>query len=37
MELTTDVLGNARSQALLATLRTLDPRMKAAELMAQCV
>lgn len=34
MELAADVLGTARAQKLLATLRTLDPAMKAAELTA---
>ncbi|MBB5498883.1 MmgE/PrpD family protein [Paraburkholderia sp. MM5384-R2] len=32
MELTSDTLGAARAQKLLATLRVLDPAMKAAEL-----
>jgi 2-methylcitrate dehydratase PrpD len=36
MELTADVLGTARAQALLAVLRQMDPRMKAAELTAMC-
>jgi 2-methylcitrate dehydratase PrpD len=36
MELTTDVLGAARAQALLAALRKLDPRMKASDLTAMC-
>lgn len=36
MELTTDVLGKERALALLATLRTMDRRSKAAELMAMC-
>lgn len=36
MELTTDALGAPRARALLATLRTLDPGMKAADLMAMC-
>lgn len=36
MELTADVLGVERARRLLATLRALDPRLKAAELMAMC-
>lgn len=36
MELTADVLGAERAQALLAALRKMDPRMKAAELTAMC-
>lgn len=36
MELTTDVLGTARARELLAALRAMDPRMKAADLMALC-
>jgi 2-methylcitrate dehydratase PrpD len=34
MELTTDVLGASRAQALLAALRKMDPRMKASDLTA---
>lgn len=36
MDLTTDVLGGERAQALLTTLRKMDPRTKAADLMAMC-
>ncbi|MBC8745977.1 2-methylcitrate dehydratase PrpD [Paraburkholderia sp. WC7.3g] len=36
MELTTDVLGDARAKALLTTLKEMDPRTKAADLMAMC-
>lgn len=36
MELTTDMLGQTRAQALLATLRKMDPAMKASDLMALC-
>lgn len=36
MELTTDVLGTERAHALLATLRKMDPRTKAADLMGMC-
>ncbi|RZL90054.1 MAG: MmgE/PrpD family protein [Variovorax sp.] len=36
MELTTDVLGVDRARVLLATLRTMDPRTKAADLAAMC-
>lgn len=36
MELTTDVLGAERAYALLATLRKMDPRTKAADLMGMC-
>ncbi|WP_326536614.1 MmgE/PrpD family protein [Pseudorhodoferax sp.] len=36
MELTGGVLGVLRAQALLATLRRLDPQLHAAELMAMC-
>lgn len=36
MELTADVLGAGRARRLLSTLRTLDPQLKAAELMALC-
>jgi 2-methylcitrate dehydratase PrpD len=35
-ELTTDVLGGERSRALLATLRKMDRRTKAADVMAMC-
>jgi hypothetical protein len=34
MELTTDVLGAERAQKLLATLRAMDPRTKAADITA---
>lgn len=37
MELTCGALGAARARTLLAALRTLNPKMKAAELMALCV
>ncbi|MGC4250808.1 MAG: MmgE/PrpD family protein [Sphingobium sp.] len=37
MELTTEVLGEERARKLLATLRTMDPKLKAADLMAMCV
>lgn len=36
MELTTDVLGAERAHALLATLRKMDPRTKASDLMGMC-
>lgn len=36
MELTVDVLGADRAGKLLAALRAMDPRMKAAELMSLC-
>jgi 2-methylcitrate dehydratase PrpD len=36
MELTTDVIGEARSKALLATLREMDGRTSASDLMALC-
>ena len=36
MELTADVLGAERARRLLATLRALDPQLKAAELTALC-
>jgi len=36
LELTADVLGAARAQLLLAALRRMDPKMRAAELMALC-
>ncbi|MFT3814870.1 MAG: MmgE/PrpD family protein [Acidovorax sp.] len=36
MELTADVLGAERARALLAALRALDPKMKAADLTALC-
>ncbi|WP_198972426.1 MmgE/PrpD family protein [Xylophilus sp. ASV27] len=36
MELTADVLGTGRARALLAALRAMDPRMRAAELMGLC-
>ena len=36
MELTVDVLGADRAGKLLAALRAMDPRMKAAELMSMC-
>ncbi|HSV78676.1 MAG TPA: hypothetical protein VLK85_05660 [Ramlibacter sp.] len=36
MELTSDVLGTDRAQALMATLRKMDPRTKARDLMALC-
>ena len=35
-ELTTDVLGAERAKVLLATLRTMDRRTKAADVMAMC-
>lgn len=37
MELTEGVLGDARAGRLLAALRALDPRTRAADLMALCV
>lgn len=37
MELTADVLGRERAQALLTTLRTMDPHMKATDLTALIV
>jgi 2-methylcitrate dehydratase PrpD len=37
MELTLDLLGHERATALLATLRQLDPHMKAQALTAMCV
>lgn len=36
MELTTHVLGVERARILLDHLRAMDPRMKAADLMALC-
>ncbi|MES2484130.1 MAG: MmgE/PrpD family protein [Pseudomonadota bacterium] len=36
MELTADVLGTARADGLLATLRRMDPRDKATDVMAMC-
>lgn len=36
MELTVDVLGDARARTLLSMLRTMDPRTRAADLMAAC-
>lgn len=36
LELTTGILGGERARALLAALRTLDPRMEAADLMGMC-
>lgn len=36
MELTTDVLGGERASTLLAMLRAMDPKTKAAELTALC-
>lgn len=36
MELTTDALGAERAQTLLAALRAMDPRTKAADLTALC-
>jgi len=36
MELTTDVLGPERARDLLATLRSMDPSMRATDLMAMC-
>lgn len=36
MELTTDVPGAGRAQALLAALRKMNPRMKTSDLTAMC-
>ena len=36
MELTTDVLGSDQAGRLLATLRAMDPQMKAADVMTLC-
>jgi 2-methylcitrate dehydratase PrpD len=36
MELTTDVLGEERARVLLATLKMMDTRAKAADIMAMC-
>ncbi len=37
MELTCDTLGRERAGTLLSTLRTMNPKMKATDLMAMCV
>lgn len=37
MELTTDALGAGRARTLLAALRAMDPKMRAADLTALCV